>query len=352
MPISRSRKILLITNNTEIQDKLLPVLAKNNLAIADHHINLYSVSSISKEMQNASNTTFLRTELLKFIKDTGFPYFIAIDFRIDSGLPEEIDPDHMKILRTLLISYIILARGRGFEKIQGNFILFGNESDEKLLSEINTDPKKILSFLATQDRAVNSFIDELKQNGAKFNKLFFLKTIDSTLPPNQMEPLITTYIRGIVTREQFFKPDIPETIIENGDYPPASVVYRLSKQALFRDREMVPVETPEDRELETGRFYIIGHWTNRTLMDVAGKLTESISKGLGDDVSFDKEDEIIIEMTERCKLDATTTSSLVQMLSKEFLGYKNMRVVISADNEKILAQSKGYGLLKKYLRRS
>lgn len=171
-------------------------------------------------MQNASNTTFLRTELLKFIKDTGFPYFIAIDFRIDSGLPEEIDPDHMKILRTLLISYIILARGRGFEKIQGNFILFGNESDEKLLSEINTDPKKILSFLATQDRAVNSFIDELKQNGAKFNKLFFLKTIDSTLPPNQMEPLITTYIRGIVTREQFFKPDIPETIIENGDYPP------------------------------------------------------------------------------------------------------------------------------------
>lgn len=115
---------------------------------------------------------------------------------------------------------------------------------------------------------------------------------------------------------------------------------------------MVPVETPEDRELETGRFYIIGHWTNRTLMDVAGKLTESISKGLGDDVSFDKEDEIIIEMTERCKLDATTTSSLVQMLSKEFLGYKNMRVVISADNEKILAQSKGYGLLKKYLRRS
>jgi hypothetical protein len=37
-----------------------------------------------------------------------------MDYLIDTGTDEESDHDRTKILRTILITFIILSRGRGF----------------------------------------------------------------------------------------------------------------------------------------------------------------------------------------------------------------------------------------------
>lgn len=351
MAIQRSQKILLITDNLDVRGKILPILARNNLSIAEDPINLHSVSAIKKEMQGSSSTTFLRTALLNIIRNQGYPFAVALDFRINSGLPGKIDPDGMKVLRTFLISYIILARGRGFENIRANFIFLGGGDDRELLEEINTKPQSILNLLATRDPLVNGFIEELKNSAAAFNRLFFLKGIENTLSPDAMQPLVSTFLQGIKAREQLCRGESPEKIIENGDFPPAAIVYRAGDQALFKDGEMLPVETEDDRKLEKDRLYIIGHWTNRTLMQVAEKLTSCITRGIEDEVNFQQDDEIIIDMTERCKIDATTTSSLAQLLGKELFDYKNIRILITRENEDILAQSKGFSLIRKNLRR-
>jgi len=349
MAVEQSRKILLISNNKEKSDSLKAALASNNLTVADNHALLHRIPDLRAELQNASSTTFLRTELLKFIRETGFPYFIALDFRIDSGLPADLDPDHMKILRTMLISYIILARGRGFENIKGNFLFLGGPEKDELLTSINKRPVEILNLLSTQDKVVNSFIGELKQNTTSFNRLFYIKAIEGSAPREKFEIMAESYIQALSARDQLQKTAQPARIIENGDHAPAEIVYRISDHALYRDGNILPVETREDRELLINRFYVIGYWTNKTLMEVADKLIAAIQNGLDEDIIFEKEDTIVIDLSERCILDITTTASLAQMLSKEFLEYTELRVAVSKKNDQLLAQSKGYGLLKKSL---
>ena len=199
---------------------------------------------------------------------------------------------------------------------------------------------------------VNSFIDELKQNTTSFNRLFYIKAIEGGAHREKFDLMADSYIKALSARNQLQKTmqmKQPERFIENGDHAPAEIVYRISDHALYRDGELLPVETPEDQKLLRNRFYVIGYWTNKTLMNVTDKLIAAIQNGLDEDIIFEKEDSILIDLSERCILDTTTTASLVQILSKEFLEYTELRVAINTKNDQLLAQSKGYGLLKKSL---
>ena len=58
---------------------------------------------------------------------------IIMDYLIDFGLPQSIDPDRRKLLRTFLIAFTILANGKGFGSATSNIVLI---IDKKYLSTV------------------------------------------------------------------------------------------------------------------------------------------------------------------------------------------------------------------------
>jgi len=346
MVIETSQKILLLTKNKTIHHPIHNALTQEKLESAENYLNLTSLSVIQRAIEKTKNTTFIRTELLRFIRENGFPRFIAMDYKIDTGLDTMYDPDHMKILRTFLISFIILTRGKGFENLQGNIILFFKEDEDKYITHFERNPEKILDLLKTKDETVNSFIHELKTDLKKFNKLFLIKCISFTEQPQAITNEIINYINAIKIRDKLRYTSPKSVSVDRIDIP-ADIIYKTQNGTLFINNSMTE-EINKYEDIPAEIIFIKGAWTNKTLMDVAQRLVAFITTEK-DDVNFAPNDEIILNMGEDCIVDGTTTTYLIQTLSRELSGFTNLHIKISEKNYSILEQTKGFTLIKKYL---
>ncbi len=93
----------------------------------------------------------------------------------------------------------------------------------------------------------------------------------------------------------------------------------------------------------------MGPWVNKTLVKVSDKIIFAVSRGLAGEKTFSPEEEIILDMTGRCSVDATTTPSLAQVLSGALSGFR-ITVLMNEKNNALLSEAKGYSLIRKSLK--
>jgi len=341
-----SRKGLVLSKSVSILQKIKEAANSMDFEVEENFPPLTSLDSIIELIQKNKSTAFLRTELLRFFKERGFPYFIAIDFTIDTGLEKKLDPDKMKILRTFLISYIILSRGKDFSQLQGNFILFYNNQDKNKIASFQNNPQNILNNLATKDKIINSFIEELKKDFKSFTKLFILKCLNKEDNLEQIISELKLFTGKINIKNKYIpvKKEEKTSTIDKTDYDPANILYKFSETKIYINGEIKDI-SDKYKELKDDRMYLQGHWTNKTLAEVANKISKAIKSGLGKNKSFKAGQEILIDINQKTIIDSTIIMSISQLTSKELIDYKTI-FLINEKNREMLENSTGFNFIK------
>ena len=129
----------------------------------------------------SGKTAFIRTELLRFIKEVGFPRAIIMDSQIDLGPGSVQDSEMIKIFKTFLIAYVILRKGSEHKNLRGNFILLTKGKAFEKKFGIVSDPHSVMNLLSTQNPEINVFIDELKNDRELFDAAFSITLLDTDL---------------------------------------------------------------------------------------------------------------------------------------------------------------------------
>lgn len=349
--LAPSNKALVITENKRLLMSLRTMMAKKNIEVETRYLNLTSLAIIRKVVGNVKNTAPIRTEMFRFIKESGMPHLIAIDYEIDLKLGDDLDPDRKKLLRTLLISYIILSRGRGFETLRGHFIIFAEPHQYEKLREYEDMPARILDLLNTQSDVVNSFISDLRANPVMFNRLFYFKAVDVASPPGEQQEKIELFLNTVEERikQQVLLKNKPQSVVVNEGGAPASVVFRVSGSTCIVDC----AEKQDDggdafAGAVEGEFTIVGSWNGGNHTAVSGMLLKMVNK-LVDDGLFDPANGVVISLGDACRPDGATAASLAQVVVKDLKRYGAVKVRAVEKHRKTLENSKGYGLLKEFI---
>ena len=342
-----SRKAILISENKEKSELISKILEDNRIEIETRFPFLHTLPSIVENYTKTGNTTFLRTALVKFIGEVGFPYVIILDYRINLGNSNPDDLMSKKLFRTILISYIILSRGKGFERLKGNFLIFGNSSDIEEINSFEDDPLNALNILKTNNDIVNSFITELKKNPIVYKRLFFIKGINLETTSEEIAETTNKFLSGIADRQKLAS--IIESKMKSGiqksEQKAALIVFKDDSN-IFVDGNKLTDDTEKYNDLDIGVLHVIGHWTSRTQLEVREKLVSIIKKGF-EKVEFSPFDKIKINILGNCTIDGSTANSLGQILFKELIDYKHIRINVSDENRSIFINSTGYSIIEK-----
>jgi hypothetical protein len=355
-----SNKIILVTENSRIATPIRHALNKHGLEIESEYLNLHALPVIRKGIARTGRTTFIRNELIRYIRERGFPAAVIMDAQVNLGFPTENDPGMIKLLKTLLISYIIFSKGRDYGKVQGSFLLLtkGKSFGERF--GMATDPSRILEQLATENPAINGYIDELKKDRARFESLFFIRLFDSEVASNAVTDFVDTFLKGVNVRRGGAAPEgsaaaegatdaseasEPEAAAAE-DTAPARVVYRIDGENIYDDGHLVPASSDEYAGMREREFYLIGSWTSNTELEVSRKIAGVIQKGIGGEKRFSFNDAIVFNIDDRCAIDKNTTLSIAQLFTKNLAAYKKISLSFSDRHLKLVEKSRGYPMLK------
>ncbi len=324
------------------------MLAKRSVEIETRFLNLTSLSIIRKVVANVKNTAPIRSELFKFIREVGVPYCIAIDFTIDLKLDSALDPDRHKLVRTLLISHIILSRGRGFELLRGNFLILAEGAHYETLKKFEDMPVRVLEILQTKNDMVNGFIAELKQDPVRFNRLLYFKVVDVAAPMDRFQDEAAEFMNNVEERikQQVFLKDRPQAEVLKSVTAAAKVVYRFNDLDCLSDgAERKVSDEPDSATLSAGEIFVLGSWIGGNNVEVTQKLSDTVQKLLGDD-RFDQGAGVTIVLGDGCSIDGSVAASIAQLLIKELKQHKNCRIRVAEKNRRILENSKGFAMIR------
>jgi len=209
MSIEMSKKIILITEKPRISPPIKIALNSLGYELASDYPALTSISVMRTGIAKSGKTAFIRTALLRFIKEYGFPKAIIMDCQIDLGPGSIQDPEMLKIFKTFMIAYIILRKGVELKHLKGNFILLtkGNSFEQNF--GLGENPHNVMNLIYTQNPEINVFIDELKNRKERFDELFSIILLDSDLPSNV---ITDTVARFLVDTSQNAPVKNPETV--------------------------------------------------------------------------------------------------------------------------------------------
>ncbi len=340
-----------MSENKRASASIRGALGRFGLEVESRFLNLNSIPMIKKILARTGNTAFIRTDLFRFIREEGAPFALVMDYA--AGLGADLgDTDGRKLLRTFLVSYIILSRGRGFESLGANFLLLGTARNMGEITDIEQNPLSVLDMISTRDTIVNSFVNDLRGDRQRFLRHFYIRGLNTEAPAGEAADTVGRFVRSVNDRGRVADVAVVSTGLSSreGDGPPAKLLYRIDERRVWVDGDVLGVDS-ETRYagLRTGEFYLAGHYTNRNLREVDGKLKSAITRGVAT-VKFEADSPIVINMQEGCVTDASTAASLVQMLVHDLGGFAGIRLTVNGENRRILEKSTGYTLLRDYLR--
>lgn len=189
-----SNKVILITEVPRITTTIKLALNQVGLEIVGDYPALSSLSVMRTGIAKSGKTAFIRTELLRFINEKGFPRAIIMDSKINPTSVPDVTADMFKILKTFLIAYIILRKGEQYSGLRGNIILLTKGSGFEKETGIGKNPLAAIEMLSTQNPEINILIDELKDNPDRFNSLFSIQLLDTEQSSDVLRDSIVKFI--------------------------------------------------------------------------------------------------------------------------------------------------------------
>ncbi|PKL37849.1 MAG: hypothetical protein CVV44_16075 [Spirochaetae bacterium HGW-Spirochaetae-1] len=351
MSIGYSNKVILITEKTRIAAPVKIALNKLDYEVASGYPALTSISVMRTGISHSGKTAFIRTELLRFINEKGFPRAIIMDSQIDLGMAPALDPGMLKIFKTLLISYIILSKGAECKDLRGNFILLNKGAAFEKEFGIGKNPHSVIKLLSTQNPEINYFIDDLKENRERFDALFSITLLDTEQPSDIITGTVGDFLvknAGGAAAKKPAPAEMPGTAVKTDDTP-ARIVFRIDAGSVYDDGSITTELSEEHASLREREFYIIGSWSSRTELEVAKKIAGVLQKGINEQARFGYGDPIRFNLDDRCVMDKNTALSMAQLFKKNLAQFKKIAITASAKNGALIQKSRGFPMIKDIL---
>ncbi len=336
-----SDRIIVITQNKDCEAIASKIAALHHLVIEENE-KLHSFETIMQEIETSKSTAFLRSSLHTFIREHGIPFAIIVDYPVIAKTSS--DTIAQKIFTTLLISFMIIARGSGFANIKGNFFVNITKGDVQLFKNIILHPEKLLATVKTNDDKVNAIINFYADQKA-FHTLFFIKPSTGLTHEDNAQEL-SAYIDAVKKRHALI-----EKIMEKQKYTPlrskdaATVLIKINDDKIVLDHEIMITRDSAYQKYTTGHIYVLGDWTNIHSRKVAGKVITAIKDGFAD-WKLGSDDPVIIHL-EDALVDHTTAATLAQIAFSELRGFSDIKIYCNEKNYKILEAAEGFSLIKK-----
>ncbi len=349
MNLEISDIVILLSEDKEAEPIVKKTLSGAALNIYSEDGPLRSIENLRSKAMEEGNLAFIKNELMEEIKTRGYPFLTILDYRINTGLKD--DRDMIRVLRTILISYIIIMQSKSYENISSNMLILTSPDDYSKLKYMTENPAKLLDSIKTTNDQLNSFIKSYSENREKFNKSFNIVFSSNGFPPSQKEAELNIFINRIKIKNKLrsrFAGDEDRKSPQKTKSEPASVIFRIDESVFING--MPKDEVSEDYlEFRDREIYISGNFTGYTRLDVINRLTDFVNEGAGEAYSFNRDETLCINLPNQCHMDSSIPVTLMQLIMKEFSDFKKVIIKTTMQNVQILSKFQGYSMLEKYV---
>jgi len=350
MTAAATAKVIVITDSKLTLDPVEIAVKRNNLELVRSYMNLFSLSIIRKQVASTKGLDFMGAEFFRFIREQGQPFAVILDGSINCGLGINEDPEGIMLFKKLLLSGMVIAHGKGYERYRGNYLLLARDRDLERLKGLTLNPKALLKTIESPEKTTAGIIDMYRKDIFRFGNRFYIECVRADSPDGELMSSVEKFITEIKNRASLTKLKSDGVPVDSTSTDPASIVYMGGNGAVLVDGEQNTVINKEYTGLAPGEFYIIGNWTSRTQMDVSKKLSRIILKGLSQDMVFEKDARIVINIDDRTRIDSSTAASIAGVLTKELNDYINIVFVTNKEKGFMLKNSPGFSLIQKRFR--
>ena len=309
---------------------------------------LSSLDALKNKIKEDGSLSFIRKEILSFIKNYG-PPFIIIDMLINSSVDK--NDERTKIFKTFLLSYIILMESNEFNDISCNMLILIDKKNYEHLNPIYVKPQNILGMLKTNDERINKIISNYMSDQKKFSNHFNMLLINAEKEPSFIKSEITLFINMIKSKENSKNKQAEEAVVPPPIGPKTSaaqsadVIIHLGN-LIYKNNE-APIEYDENLNLSEKEIYILGNFTSYTRLDVIKRLLALMNRGFENDFDFKKENSIIINIPKDSEIDSTIPTTIAQLMSKELHSYKEIKIKIPLATYKAMQNTTGFNMIQR-----
>jgi hypothetical protein len=355
-------KTILMLQDKRITQYLKMFLGKRKKPIESEEPLLTDIDAVRNELFITRNTSNLRKAFGQFIKTQGFPFLLIIDYVIDFGLMEKEDPDKRKVLRTFLISFIILANARGFDGACAHMVLLCSKKDSHIVKVYRNNPAILLKQLKTNDERVNTLIRSYIQNPEKLKQLLNIYPLVKPESGNYAEMQqelnrIIDQVEGSVKKARGAglapeetdapeEPPAPEMI--NEDHPPADVICRATRDRIVVNGKVRPISEEERNKYPEKNIFLEGAITVKTATEVCDRILQ-LFQTMTKLNPFRKEERIFIRVPDTSLIDGAFPSAVGSFLNGSLNEYTGISIDLGPENSRKLQGSRGIIAIKDYL---
>ena len=342
-------RVFVITEDEAFCSAAITTVTKNSLTPADNESPLGSYDYIRKKSSESGDLSFIKNDIIAYIKQKIFPFLFILDLRINTG-----HSDTLKVLKTILVTYIILSKSEYSKDILLNIAILAGSDDFQKLGSVIKNPSLVLNILKTGDEKINMVIDDFKINNEHFNNFFTITVIEKSNDLFKTEANINLFINKIKLKQKLrdklsTKSRKPESGIDNKKTEPALILYSNGSDIYINGENSGTPDPVKHNSIIPGELYIHGPFTGYNRLETVTQLKKIIKNGLNGELKFAKDDDIYINLSSDCRIDATIPVTLAQLLIKDLPDYKKIKIKINKENRTIMEGSQGYSMLKRYI---
>lgn len=344
------KQALLITAQTEFAKIIKTILMNNTIEINTRYEALASPAVIRKAYQSTGNTVFVRKAFSRFVAEQGAPFLIIIDYRIFLTSDLRQDPDMQKILKTLLISYILLNY-ESKTPVQANFVLIDVGEKGSGATEAERNPALLLDIISTENAEINAMIHAYKKNPQKFNSTFRFLALSPKSEYNEIKVKFDAFLARIAEKPQSEEKENQKTAVaakpQNKFSGECTTVFKKGASYAIINGLEASMESPREySQLPDNQIHVVGHWGKDNFQEIAKKIMHTLEtafiKGL-----FDESGEIIINLSRNCTFEPSVMGFLVTLVNGELGRGKKIKIFVDFKNSLVLEKAQGFRLISK-----
>lgn len=352
------KRAIVITAFKEIMPAISAALDRYSIDIVNTYDSLRSLSVIKKAIARTGNTVFLRKAFSRFVNECGPPDILIIDEKANLGSDSSSEPDMRKLLRTFLISFIIMQKTYG-ERARANIVLIHAEDVKGEEQTYETEPTAILNFLSSQNDSVNKLIEDLKKQPERFHRSFAFKAISKKIPHKAIAQRLSEFIEerlGLTPQEGAApvhqeSPAVPTAprikIRERAKGDACTVVMRTSDSTIMVNGVEKGVKAEGIyRALPLNETYVLGSWSTRNQKEIADSLRKTLQRGA--DTAGDDSPVLTINLT-RCEIDPAIISSLVDIATNSLPDSIEVKISVNFKSALLLENAPGYIMIRNHI---
>ncbi len=346
-------KSIILTQDKRLEQSIKLLLRSKKMGIETDLPLLSNLNLIKNDIQRNYNTLNMRGEFGVFLKKHGFPYMTILDYEIDLGLPENLDPDMKKLLRTFLIAFSILANGKGYGSAIANIVLIVNKKFYKNVSQYEREPSSLLEQLKTQDDRVNAIMQSFANNRdrvrAFFNISHIFKPEDGKYHQEieSLEKIINGADERLKSKQRKTE-DRGVTEMITDDLEPANVICRATLDKILINGDVRQISEEEKEKYHEKNINLKGAITVKTINTVTDRIINTF-QAMSKLNPFKKDEKIFINIPDTSLIDGSFSPSMGSFLSDELSEYAGISLNIGKNNCEKLKNSRGFIAIKDFL---